>query len=931
MWWQSLKFGGDKMPKIRHYEGLPIELIAHVDLTDMPDTTGINSNHDARYYTQAQLNSTVVPSGASLIGVSDAGAYFATTNIEAVLQEIMAVILPGAYLRLDGTNIPTANYNWTTNLSTTGNIYIDSDVSILGFGADSPATPDATIGFDGNSLNIIANAVTGTDMLDVTGDTIFNDEVQIGNATTDNHGMNTAPVASQMFTTSFTEATANTSANAFDITFVHSGDVNVGRTANAIEIDFDISGIDDTAIGGKNSRGVYVIVDDATSADSDNAIHLTYGVYTDVTWAGTMNTNTHVDMVGVYGNANGNMGFNVNAEHYGGQFIASGTANLNIGGYFSAAGATNNYDVYLVGTRNIYASGGDMTITASGGDILFGDDNIHNSADSSKHYFGVADDAYIEFDGNSMNIVANAVTATDDLVFSCDKFEHSAGLFDLNDDNVTTTGEITANVFDMPVTANATTGVINQNNVRFIHTYGTRNIFIGANAGNFTTAGTGENVALGEIALDALTTGYRNLSIGYGSMTSCTTGYENVAIGGGALDSCIGGYRNFALGYGALQALTNGSSNVAIGDHALGNGAVAGSNIAIGRNANLSNAGGAGNTCIGPYSLDLATTGSYNVAIGLHSMGRCGADPDWNVCIGPYAGYTLTGNRNTMIGTHAGRYDSGNDKLYIGRGYQVYSCIPLIYGEFANHKLRTYGDFDLLSPNELGPETLSETDFATHAKWDTTGDFDDTGGNATYIHNTGAGTLTQTAANLATAGVGNRWYVFQYTISGYTNGSITAHTITATFANGAITLPIDANGTWKFPFYSTAAPTDFVISITSNGACDFTIDNVSLKEMKGAILCGDATPIGFDQAGNTFIGDGGTTNYINIASNGDITFVGTSGFYPRRLNQSAIPVAGVGATQIDTGELLVWRDSDDGKIYMVYNDTTSGIKSVEMI
>lgn len=114
---------------IRHNRGLPIELISHVDLNDMPDIAGVNSDHDARYYTQAQLGSVVAPSGSSLIGVEDAGGFFAGADVEAILQEIMVVILPGAYLRLDGTNVPTAAYNWITALTTTsfiqaGNVYI---------------------------------------------------------------------------------------------------------------------------------------------------------------------------------------------------------------------------------------------------------------------------------------------------------------------------------------------------------------------------------------------------------------------------------------------------------------------------------------------------------------------------------------------------------------------------------------------------------------------------------------------------------------------------------------------------------------------------------------------------------------------------------------------------------------------------------------
>ncbi len=40
--------------------------------------------------------------------------------------------------------------------------------------------------------------------------------------------------------------------------------------------------------------------------------------------------------------------------------------------------------------------------------------------DNQKIFFGAADDAYIEFDGNSMNIVANAVTGTDNLNLTAD-------------------------------------------------------------------------------------------------------------------------------------------------------------------------------------------------------------------------------------------------------------------------------------------------------------------------------------------------------------------------------------------------------------------------------------------------------------------------------------------------------------------------------
>lgn len=81
--------------------------------------------------------------------------------------------------------------------------------------------------------------------------------------------------------------------------------------------------------------------------------------------------------------------------------------------------------------------------------------------------------------------------------------------------------------------------------------------------------------------------------------------------------------------------------------------------------------------------------------------------------------------------------------------------------------------------------------------------------------------------------------------------------------------------------------------------------------------------------GITSIGDGGTTNYSKFAINGDMSFVGTAGFYPRFLTQTDEPAAGTGATQCDTSELVVWKDSDDSKVYLCFNDGGT-IKTVEL-
>lgn len=72
--------------------------------------------------------------------------------------------------------------------------------------------------------------------------------------------------------------------------------------------------------------------------------------------------------------------------------------------------------------------------------------------------------------------------------------------------------------------------------------------------------------------------------------------------------------------------------------------------------------------------------------------------------------------------------------------------------------------------------------------------------------------------------------------------------------------------------------------------------------------------------GDTLIGDG-TTNYSKVNSTGNQTFHGSAGFYPRTVSQDAIPTAGTGSTQIDSGEMVFWIDTNDGdKCWLLYND-----------
>lgn len=74
---------------------------------------------------------------------------------------------------------------------------------------------------------------------------------------------------------------------------------------------------------------------------------------------------------------------------------------------------------------------------------------------------------------------------------------------------------------------------------------------------------------------------------------------------------------------------------------------------------------------------------------------------------------------------------------------------------------------------------------------------------------------------------------------------------------------------------------------------------------------------------------GTTTNGTYFSRTGDQTFVGSAGFYPRVLNQASEPASGTGATQCDTGEAVIWTDSDDAKCYLCYNHGGT-VKTVEL-
>ena len=157
------------------------------------------------------------------------------------------------------------------------------------------------------------------------------------------------------------------------------------------------------------------------------------------------------------------------------------------------------------------------------------------------------------------------------------------------------------------------------------------------------------NVALGNAALDSLTSGGNNTAIGRDAMTANTSGGTNVALGGRSLEANTTASNNVAVGYGAILTNTTGENNVGIGYNALLSNTTASSNTAVGYQAAYSNTTGATNTALGQWSLYDNTSGSNNVALGRDAL-QNNTTASNNTAVGYQALYSNTGGSNVALG-----------------------------------------------------------------------------------------------------------------------------------------------------------------------------------------------------------------------------------------------------------------------------------------
>jgi len=161
------------------------------------------------------------------------------------------------------------------------------------------------------------------------------------------------------------------------------------------------------------------------------------------------------------------------------------------------------------------------------------------------------------------------------------------------------------------------------------------------------------NIALGESALSAISSGTDNLAIGNEALSKNVTGTYNVAVGIDALRNNTAS-RNTALGSLALRNNTTGTINTAVGFYSLVHNETGGRNVGLGDGSLYYNEDGSYNVALGNLALTKNVSGNSNVSIGDASLYNSISSN--NVALGGGAGYDLNtenSNDNTFLGNNA--------------------------------------------------------------------------------------------------------------------------------------------------------------------------------------------------------------------------------------------------------------------------------------
>ena len=348
------------------------------------------------------------------------------------------------------------------------------------------------------------------------------------------------------------------------------------------------------------------------------------------------------------------------------------------------------------------------------GHILVGDGTDIRSVaiDGDATLIGVLDTRYLRLNTTNDPLIAglevNAATLTEPALILQTTDDNPANpILEIQNaaGNMLSELESAGNLNFATATA-ANPGIIEINDTRFFHNYGTANLFIGLNAGNSTLTGTGL-IGIGTEVLENLTNGSNNIAVGYRALRANTTGWGNIAIGISAMSLNTSGRQNFGLGTLALGANLGGYENVAIGASALAANTGGNANVAIGKQTLFSNVGGLRNMGIGTFALSVNVGGNDNIGIGSITLQQ--NLNHYNIGIGSQAGrYQQNGPGNVFIGYYAGRGTANHDKSHnVMIGYAAGQLALAADGNiligYQAGNIITTGDYNIIIGYDVDP------------------------------------------------------------------------------------------------------------------------------------------------------------------------------------------------------------------------------------
>jgi len=338
------------------------------------------------------------------------------------------------------------------------------------------------------------------------------------------------------------------------------------------------------------------------------------------------------------------------------ELLAAGTT---ITGAFQQILSDNTTLNYVLTSNGVGALPTFQPVSASGAIMALEGDNGETASGAT---VTIAGGSNISTAGN------NASTLTVNLVNS----PSVSGSVTAGTGFVATTGDvdIIAGNLDLP-NSTATKGNITKAGTVFLQNFGTNNIFMGSEAGNFTLTGD-NNIGIGGSSLSGLTNGTDNIGLGTDTLLTNTAGIGNIAIGSNVLNANTSGSYNVGIGLNVLALATVGSFNLVFGENAMSAAITTGSeNVAIGASSLRVCTSGFRNMAIGNGSLGRLTTGGTNVSIGYLTAQDLTTGSN-NVCIGSGAGqnYTTESN-NIVIGSFQGAVAGDAGVIRIGVGPEV--------------------------------------------------------------------------------------------------------------------------------------------------------------------------------------------------------------------------------------------------------------------